>query len=341
MSRQLAETAIEKHLLTIFDWGVRLGAPTDTLTCAGYGGFYRSFEHGRVYWHPDTGARAVHGAVLDSYLERGGPGKDPVSGRRELGFPKGDEQSAWDRRRRMVELEHGAIYERGRFDSPGRKDPGGVAVQGRIWLAYQELGRELGPLGYPLTETLRAAGFEGQFFERGCLLDRADLDAPLVGRLRTARWGEPSVTTAEDRGLSARIAFELSETAWERLGRRPAHLVEAWDGRLSLTPSRDVGATERPRTMLRAVCRSLDETLDCGARVRIEIGLMLPKNAHSLGTGLYDLVTRSRGRETVVVAHRAVYFKGRMRRPRPRVPVRAPWPFVWPTVPSGSVGAAL
>ena len=32
----------------------------------------QTFEHGRIYWSPNYGARAVHGGILTAFLNAGG-----------------------------------------------------------------------------------------------------------------------------------------------------------------------------------------------------------------------------------------------------------------------------
>jgi len=44
--------------------GFDLGAATGPMVDAGYGGFFRIFERGRIYWHHSTGAHEVHGGIL-------------------------------------------------------------------------------------------------------------------------------------------------------------------------------------------------------------------------------------------------------------------------------------
>lgn len=44
-------------------------------------GKHRVYANGRIYWHPDTGAWEVHGAILTRWLEKGGPSSP-------LGCPK-------------------------------------------------------------------------------------------------------------------------------------------------------------------------------------------------------------------------------------------------------------
>src|SRR3954447_14496675 len=75
-----------RNLWSSLGWELsQLGYPlTDETSVAG--GRFNRFEHGHIYWTPATGAHEVHGAILDRYLEDGGPGNAGY------GFPTGDEE---------------------------------------------------------------------------------------------------------------------------------------------------------------------------------------------------------------------------------------------------------
>ena len=72
--------------------GLDLGVPLGPESAETAGGRVRRYEHGNIYWHENTGAHEVHGGILGCYLEDGGPGPSPRTGRRELGYPTTDEQ---------------------------------------------------------------------------------------------------------------------------------------------------------------------------------------------------------------------------------------------------------
>ena len=56
--------------------GLDLGAPTSAEQDAGYGGTYRTYRNGNIYWHPVMGSSAheVHGGILSIYSLNGGLG---------------------------------------------------------------------------------------------------------------------------------------------------------------------------------------------------------------------------------------------------------------------------
>jgi uncharacterized protein with LGFP repeats len=67
---------------------------------AGTSAVVATFQGGRIYSSPRTGAREVHGAILRRYLQEGGP----VSA---LGLPTSNEYGVRDGRR--SDFQHGSI----------------------------------------------------------------------------------------------------------------------------------------------------------------------------------------------------------------------------------------
>src|SRR5215472_231962 len=86
-----AAAAIQAKQRSLQDGGFDLGTPAAGVEPAGSGGFVRRFRNAHIYWHPNTGAHEVHGNVLRRYLELGGPGANPATGRRDFGYPTADE----------------------------------------------------------------------------------------------------------------------------------------------------------------------------------------------------------------------------------------------------------
>ncbi|GMV82494.1 MAG: hypothetical protein AMXMBFR7_36780 [Planctomycetota bacterium] len=65
-------------------------------------GRYRPFQHGHIYWHPETGAHEVHGAIRDKYGERGWE-------KSNLGYPVSDEKPGLEGIGRFSEFQRGFI----------------------------------------------------------------------------------------------------------------------------------------------------------------------------------------------------------------------------------------
>lgn len=66
------KTAIDQRYEAIGGATSRVGAPTGPEADV-TGGRVRVFQAGRIYWGPSTGAMIVRGALLDKYLDYGGP----------------------------------------------------------------------------------------------------------------------------------------------------------------------------------------------------------------------------------------------------------------------------
>lgn len=66
--------------------GGALGKPTGNETDLGGGVMIQTFEHGRIYYTPKTGSRAIHGAILTGFINGGGHGVFgvPVGGEYEV-----------------------------------------------------------------------------------------------------------------------------------------------------------------------------------------------------------------------------------------------------------------
>ncbi|MDQ2776562.1 MAG: hypothetical protein M3Y57_16840 [Acidobacteriota bacterium] len=92
-------TKIDEKCANLKAKGFDLGQPTGPEQTAGFGGTFRSYQNGNIYWHPVMGASAheVHGGILSLYLANGGPGVNPKTGVRQFGFPLSDELAtcAW------------------------------------------------------------------------------------------------------------------------------------------------------------------------------------------------------------------------------------------------------
>ena len=92
--------------------GFDLGQPLSAEQSAGYGGTYREYQEGNIYWHPVMGASAheVHGGILSIYNANGGTGISSKTGIREFGFPLTDEVATTFELVPYSEFETGAIY---------------------------------------------------------------------------------------------------------------------------------------------------------------------------------------------------------------------------------------
>lgn len=130
-----------------------LGKPTTPERCGLVGGgCARGYQHGIILWSPATGAQAVGGAVLGSYLQQG----------REagaLGYPTGAKACALRDGGCWQPFQRGRIY--------WKAGPGAHPVNGATFTAWDQQKRMNGPLGYPMTDKACGPGWCSQSFERG------------------------------------------------------------------------------------------------------------------------------------------------------------------------------
>jgi glucose/arabinose dehydrogenase len=137
------------------DAGLRavLGAPVGAEQ-GDAAGRWQVYERGRIYWSQATGARAVYGAILGSYLA--------VGGHQRLGVPVTDELPTPDGVGRFNHFANGAsVY--------WTRSTGAHAVYGAIRARWAATGWERGPLGYPVTSETGTPDGVGRFnhFSKG------------------------------------------------------------------------------------------------------------------------------------------------------------------------------
>jgi len=97
----------------------------------------RVFENGRLYWSPATDVHEVHGSILATYLERGGPTWS--------GPPTTDQRTTRDGVGRYNDFgSNGAVYWT-------RRD-GAHSVDGDILRTWTAMRRERSFLGYPVSD---------------------------------------------------------------------------------------------------------------------------------------------------------------------------------------------
>jgi len=163
-------TAIERRLAVDSALRTRLGDPLGPEQ-SGPGYTWQAFQYGHLYASPSTGVHQMEGEILAAYLARGGPAA--------LGLPTTDESAAGSGRGRYNHLSSGAsIFWSG--------TTGARIVEGAIRNAWALAGWDSGPLGFPLTHELAAAG-GGRMtsFEGGDVYWSSATGAhPVFGRIR-------------------------------------------------------------------------------------------------------------------------------------------------------------
>ena len=130
-------------------------------------GLFREYQNGLIYWDPDTGAHEVHGEIFVKWNELG----------REtglLGYPTSDESGTADGVGLHNDFQFGSIY--------WHPDFGIYAVHGEIFVKWNELERETGPLGYPTMDVSGTADGVGLYsdFQYGSIFSHPDTSVHAV-----------------------------------------------------------------------------------------------------------------------------------------------------------------
>lgn len=142
-----------------------LGRATGSVGSSGKDGFYQSYEGGKIYWHPRTGAKTVrYGAVNNHYATIGYEGG-------YLGYPTTDEVTIPGKGIYQV-FEGGQLYW-----SP---ETGAWSIRrGAMFNRYAEIGYESSYLGFPVSGELRAKDGTYQQFQGGRLYWRPGVSSSM------------------------------------------------------------------------------------------------------------------------------------------------------------------
>jgi uncharacterized protein with LGFP repeats len=176
---------------------------------------WREYQFGRLYWSAATGTHVMRGAILAAYLQSGGPAAH--------GLPTNDETPAGGGRGQVNHLSGGASI----YWSPAT---GARLVQGAIADTYRASGRETGPLGFPVSDEIRASGGAVSHFEFGDVYWSPATGAHLVvGRIRDV-W-------LANGGVSGGLGYPITD---ERSGARGiGRYSEFTGGTVYWTPADD------------------------------------------------------------------------------------------------------
>lgn len=209
-----------------------LGAPLGPEQAAGFGGRLQPYQWGTIYWHQDIGTHEVVHEILPRYIALGGPGVNPASNNRELGFPTTGWIRSVDERYWLTKFEYGEIR------AVGER---AVATYGATYATWQGRNGEGGLLGHPLSEVIQVAGGKATFFERGCVWSGpATNDVLIFATLTLPMIGQPAILDAshpEAVSFPAAIVWTMAAGIREVVAKtRPQLFEEIWAGRLQLTP---------------------------------------------------------------------------------------------------------
>jgi uncharacterized protein with LGFP repeats len=146
----------------------KMGAPLGSVVPAFNGGQYRQFQNGYIFWHPNSGAYMVFGAIADKYRAMGLAIRSTV-GHQTLGYPITDELTEYSGEAgsssrppdaRVSHFQGGSIY--------WSQKTGAQAVFGLIAKKYFEVNRghdKLGRVpncGLPVSEQKKVAVYMGK-----------------------------------------------------------------------------------------------------------------------------------------------------------------------------------
>ena len=144
-------TAIDDKYATLT---ALLGSSTSSEEEITNGGRLRKYERGAIYWHQQTGACEVHGAILEKYRTLGGEAGP-------LGYPRTDESDA-ARGAKYNHFVNGSIYWRG--------ETGAFMIPPQIFEKWETMQWESG-IGFPLGDPEDAIGGEiRQWFEKAVII---------------------------------------------------------------------------------------------------------------------------------------------------------------------------
>jgi predicted MPP superfamily phosphohydrolase len=296
-------SAIDDHWRDLKAKGKDLGSPlSDQEEDAGSGGRVRRYQRGNIYWHPNTGAHEVDGGILAKYLQLGGPGVNPASGKRDLGFPTTDAVLTKDGRFPMNEFEWGGIY--------WVSGTGGASLHGDLFKGWKAMSGDLpltGQVGYPITDHIASGGGEVAYFERGCIWNgvvtgKSNLVAytagPLLGRPHLFNPSNP----AELR-LPGLIRFGERDAAMiKSVG--SSRIADLWKDRLVLQPVSAPGEG-LPDLRLTLQGESVVNRIPTVAAVNLDFSI--PSSVRE--RTLYNIAFRLPSGGTYVLAPHALYAR--------------------------------
>ncbi|MCA6117322.1 metallophosphoesterase [Bradyrhizobium sp. WSM 1738] len=280
--------------------GFDLGTPLGSEEAAAAGGRVRKYQHGHIYWHSNTGAHEVHGGILTKYLEHGGPGMNPATGRRDLGYPTTDQALVPGTSTPRSRFEWGAIY--------WTRGSGGAVLFGAL------AGYPPG-LGLPITGNIPIAGGQAAYFQRGVVFSAPGVpgvDRILVGRLNLPTIGRPILidpTAHQERRFYTLIEWRdmprqyyNALTAW-----RPSIFSDLWNERLG------VSSVDHPFSLILMSPTQVSEFSSTQFMVNMRtIVDIFPGGPLDLRERtLYDLKLRPPSGVDITLSHHCMYVKSK------------------------------
>jgi hypothetical protein len=146
-------------------------------TCPDGKGRYQHYQHGSIYWSPDTGAHEVHGAIHEKWKSLGWETSF-------LGYPITDELTTPDGEGRFTHFQGGSIY--------WTPSTGAHEVHGAIRAKWSAMGWETSYLGYPITDERTTPDTVGRYnhFQGGSIYWTPSTGAQAVHENIRNKWEE-------------------------------------------------------------------------------------------------------------------------------------------------------
>lgn len=137
-ARALLEDPIVRKYEALGGESSFLGKPVNAQgICSDGKGKYQHYEHGSIYWSPETGAHEIHGSIRQKWKALGWQASF-------LGYPVTDERTTSDKIGRYTHFQKGSIY--------WTPETGAHEIHGAIRDKWSDLEWERGYLGYPVTD---------------------------------------------------------------------------------------------------------------------------------------------------------------------------------------------
>ncbi|MCX2681866.1 hypothetical protein OOZ15_18065 [Galbibacter sp. EGI 63066] len=198
-SLQIASRKITKKRNQLKTKGFHIGNRVSQVEKVKFGGYVQRFKNGNIYSHHTVGTFEVHGGILKKYISRGEFDSSSHTLRRELGFPKSDEQ-------RTDEGYPFSLFEWGEIIyMPGTR--GGVAISGPIYQEWKASNKD--EFGYPISSNIWQGKMEIVCFERGlCVFNKSIYNHPIWLKLRFPLLGSPKITDLSLKDLSVHFYLD-------------------------------------------------------------------------------------------------------------------------------------
>jgi len=299
---------IAAKLQSLKSKGLNLGIPTGPEQDAGTGGRVQAFQGGRIYWTPLLGAHEVHGAILAKYLQMGGPGNHPVTGKRELGFPRSDEKQTPEGFARVSEFEFGAIY----FGY----DAGAVPLYGPIyteWSTKYPLASVV--LGFPLIEPFMLPGnIQAAIFSNGFSFTFGPQNAVSAGNYQGPMPGKPAIVTLDTRDLAG-FDISLPLDVFSAIQKQaPNLLTDIWKDRLVLQRVNNKDSliplvVEPEPPVITGGTLPTGGKVPGGPRAGVHLKIKVAPGSLMVDRSLYNIAVRTPGAGAAAIAMHAIYAR--------------------------------